>query len=52
MLKTYHLKSAQDLSSEIIELIKDTFQSKSITIIVEEEIWLIKLLFLEELKKK
>lgn len=37
MLKTYHLKSAQDLSSEIIESIKDTFQSRSITIIVEED---------------
>lgn len=37
MLKTYHLKSAQDLSLEIIESIKDTFQSRSITIIVEED---------------
>ncbi|MHA8050792.1 hypothetical protein V7S79_06720 [Aquirufa sp. ROCK-SH2] len=36
MSTTYHLSSAQDLTNDILEEIKVKFQSKSITIIVEE----------------
>ena len=36
MYTTYHLTSAQDLSSDILDAIKATFKSKPITIIVEE----------------
>ena len=37
MYTKYHLKSAQDLNTHIIEAIKVAFQSKPITIIVEED---------------
>jgi hypothetical protein len=37
MYKTYHLKSAQEVSIDILDAIKETFQSKSITIIVKED---------------
>ena len=37
MYTTYHLSSAQELSSDILEAIKATFKSKPITIIVEED---------------
>ena len=37
MYTTYHLTSAQDLNSDILEAIKTTFKSKPITIIVEED---------------
>jgi hypothetical protein len=37
MFTTYHLKSAQDVSAEILDSIKATFKSKPITIIVEED---------------
>ncbi|MFT6815323.1 MAG: hypothetical protein ACJAZ3_001229 [Sphingobacteriales bacterium] len=36
MHTTYHLNSAQELNSEILEAIKSTFKSKAITITVEE----------------
>ncbi|MBK7638732.1 MAG: hypothetical protein IPN93_09350 [Bacteroidetes bacterium] len=36
MYTTYHLKSAQDISTDILDAIKATFKSKPITIIVEE----------------
>ena len=36
MYTTYHLTSAQELSSDILDAIKATFKSKPITIIVEE----------------
>ena len=36
MTSTFHLKSAADLNSDIIDAIKVTFKSKAITIIVEE----------------
>lgn len=36
MYTTYHLTSAQDVSTEILDAIKATFKSKPITIIVEE----------------
>lgn len=36
MYTTYHLDSAQEISSEIIDAIKATFKSKAITIIVED----------------
>ena len=37
MYTTYHLTSAQELNSDILEAIKTTFKSKPITIIVEED---------------
>lgn len=37
MYTTYHLTSAQDLNSDILDAIKAIFKSKSITIIVEED---------------
>ncbi len=37
MYTTYHLNSAQDLSTDILDAIKATFKSKPITIIVEED---------------
>ncbi len=37
MYTTYHLSSAQDINSDIIDAIKATFKSKAITIIVEED---------------
>jgi hypothetical protein len=36
MYTTYHLSSAQEVSSDILDAIKATFKSKSITIIVRE----------------
>ncbi len=38
MYATYHLSSAQEVTSDILEAIKTTFKSKAITITVEEEI--------------
>ena len=37
MYTTYHLSSAQEVSTDILEAIKATFKSKAITIIVEED---------------
>jgi len=37
MYTTYHLTSAQDVNSDILEAIKATFKSKPIIIIVEED---------------
>ena len=37
MYTTYHLKSAQELSTDIVEAIKIAFKSKAITIIIEED---------------
>jgi len=37
MYTTYHLTSAQEISSDILDAIKATFKSKPITIIVEED---------------
>jgi len=37
MYTTYHLTSAQEVNSDILDAIKATFQSKAITIIVEED---------------
>lgn len=37
MYTTYHLTSAQELSTDILDSIKATFKSKPITIIVEED---------------
>ncbi|MBK0382807.1 hypothetical protein I5M32_07525 [Pedobacter sp. SD-b] len=37
MNTTYHLTSAQELNSDILEAIKLTYKSKAITITVEEE---------------
>ena len=37
MYTTYHLTSAQDINSDILDAIKATFKSKPITIIVEED---------------
>ena len=36
MYTTYHLSSAQDVNSDILDAIKAAFKSKPITIIVEE----------------
>lgn len=36
MYTTYHLTSAQEVNSDILDAIKATFKSKPITIIVEE----------------
>ncbi|MCH8553727.1 MAG: hypothetical protein LAT76_01115 [Schleiferiaceae bacterium] len=38
MYTTYHLKSAQEVSTDILDAIKATFKSKPITIIVEEDV--------------
>lgn len=38
MYTTYHLKSAQDINTDILDAIKAAFKSKPITIIVEEDI--------------
>jgi hypothetical protein len=38
MYTTYHLKSAQDVSTDILDAIKAAFKSKPITIIVEEDL--------------
>lgn len=38
MYTTYHLSSAQDISTDILEAIKVSFKSKPITITVEEEL--------------
>ena len=37
MYTTYHLTSAQEVSTDILDAIKATFKSKPITIIVEED---------------
>ena len=37
MYTTYHLTSAQEVNSDILDAIKATFKSKAITIIVEED---------------
>ena len=37
MYTTYHLASAQEISTDILDAIKATFKSKAITIIVEED---------------
>jgi hypothetical protein len=37
MYTTYHLTSAQELNSDILDAIKATFKSKPITIIVKED---------------
>ncbi len=37
MYTTYHLTSAQELSTDILDAIKATYKSKPITIIVEED---------------
>jgi len=37
MYTTYHLTSAQEVSTDILDAIKATFKSRPITIIVEEE---------------
>jgi hypothetical protein len=36
MYTTYHLESAQEITTDILDSIKATFKSKAITIIVEE----------------
>jgi hypothetical protein len=37
MYTTYHLTSAQDINSDLLDAIKATFKSRPITIIVEED---------------
>jgi hypothetical protein len=37
MYTTYHLASAQDVNTDILDAIKAAFKSKPITIIVEED---------------
>lgn len=37
MYTTYHLSSAEELNTDILDAIKATFKSKAITIIVEED---------------
>ena len=37
MQKTFHLSSAQEVSTDILDAIKAAFNSKPITIIVEED---------------
>ncbi len=37
MYTTYHLSSAQEVSTDILDAIKATFKSRPITIIVEED---------------
>lgn len=36
MYTTYHLSSAQEVTTDILDSIKATFKSKAITIVVEE----------------
>ena len=38
MYTTYHLSSAQELTTDLLDAIKATFKGKPITITVEEEI--------------
>lgn len=38
MYTTYHLSSAQDLTTDILDAIKAAFKSKAIVITVEEEL--------------
>lgn len=38
MYTTYHLTSAQEVNTDILDAIKATFKSKPITIIVEEDV--------------
>ena len=38
MYTTYHLSSAQEITTDILEAIKDNFKSKPIVITVEEEV--------------
>ncbi len=38
MFATFHFNSANDLTLDIVEAIKATFQGKPIVIIVEEEV--------------
>lgn len=37
MYATYHLKSAEEINTDILDAIKAAFKSKPITIIVEED---------------
>lgn len=37
MYTTYHLNSANDITSDIIDSIKATFKSKPITLVVDED---------------
>ena len=37
MYTTYHLKSAQEINSDLLDAIKAIYKSKPITIIVEED---------------
>lgn len=37
MHTTYHLKSAQEVNTDLLDAIKATFKSKPITILVKEE---------------
>lgn len=37
MYTTYHLSSAEEVNSDLLDAIKATFKSKPITIIVEED---------------
>lgn len=37
MYTTYHLSSAQEINTDILDAIKATFKSKAITIIVEDD---------------
>jgi hypothetical protein len=37
MYTTYHLKSAQEINTDILDAIKAVFKSRPITIIVEED---------------
>lgn len=37
MYTTYHLKSAQEVNTDLLDAIKATFKSKPITILVKEE---------------
>lgn len=38
MFTTYHLESAQDINSEILEAIKVAYKSRPITITIEEDV--------------
>jgi hypothetical protein len=38
MYATYHLKSAEEINTDILDAIKAAFKSKPITIIIEEDI--------------
>ena len=37
MYTTFHIKSAEEINSDLLDAIKATFKSKPITIIVEED---------------